>query len=484
VTDHYDVVIIGTSFAASFFLMRYLEHAAPNARILVLERGNEDSKAWQLANRKHSSIPPEDVYENDNLLKDWLTSPGFGGNSKCWMGGTTRMMPGDFQLKSRYGVGMDWPMSYDDLEPHYCTAEQVMLISGPSDSPMRRSIPFPLPPHRFSDPDVLLKKRFPDGWYQMATSRASIATGKRGVCCATGLCALCPVDAKFTIQNGLAYLYKDPRVELRLRSEVQTIDTAAGVVQGVNYIQDGVPKRDTGDLMILGASALFNPHILLRSGFDHPLIGRRLHEQMSVYVTLDLKGVKAYNGSTVLTGLGYLFYDGEHRRDHAACMIETWNSPFANRTDDSLRLESGRWNERLMLGFLFDDIPSEENTVTVSTSNPRLAKVHFTNFSEYAMKGARRIPQMVDKLSEALPIERLLTVTLGSTAAHIQGTVVMGTDPATSVVDRHLIHHKYRNLLVLGSSSYPTASPAYPSLTVSALSLWAADHVLGLDSKT
>jgi choline dehydrogenase-like flavoprotein len=481
-TEHYDVVIVGTSFASSFFLLRYLEHASPTARILVLERGNEDSKAWQLANRRDSSIAPEEVYENDNLLKDWLTSPGFGGNSKCWMGGTTRMMPGDFQLKSRYGVGMDWPMSYDDLEPHYCTAEQVMLISGPSDSPMRRSIPFPLPPHRFSDPDALLKKRFPDGWYQMATSRASVATGKRGICCATGYCALCPVDAKFTIQNGLAYLYKDPRVVLQLRSEVQSIDTAAGVVQGINYLQEGTPKRDTGDLMILGASALFNPHILLRSGFDHPLIGRRLHEQMSVYVTLDLKGVKAYNGSTVLSGLGYLFYEGEHRRDHAACMIETWNSPFANRPVDSLRLQAGRWNERLMLGFLFDDIPSDENTVTVSPGNPRLAKVHFTNFSEYAMKGAHQIPKMVDKLSEALPIERLLTVTLGSTAAHIQGTVVMGNDPATSVVDRHLVHHKYRNLLVLGSSSYPTASPAYPSLTVSALSLWAADHVLGRDS--
>jgi choline dehydrogenase-like flavoprotein len=374
---------------------------------------------------------------------------------------------------------MDWPLSYDDLEPHYCTAEQVMLISGPSDSPMPRSIPFPLPPHRFSDPDVLLKKRFPDGWYQMATARASAPTGRRGVCCATGWCGLCPVDAKFTIQNGLPHLYEDPRVVLRLRSEVQTIDTAAGVVQGVNYLQEGKLTRDTGDLFVLGASALFNPHIMLRSGFDHPLIGRRLHEQMPIYVTLDLKGVKCYNGSTVLSGLGYLFYEGEHRREHAACMIETWNSPFANRTDDTLRFEPGRFNERLMLGFLFDDIPSEINTVTVSQGNPRMAKVHFTDYSDYAMRGARQIPRMIDKLSEALPIERLVSATLGTTAAHIQGTVVMGNDPSTSVVDRYLVDHKYRNLLVLGSSSYPTASPAYPSLTVSALSLWAADHVMG-----
>jgi choline dehydrogenase-like flavoprotein len=389
------------------------------------------------------------------------------------------MMPGDFKLRSRYGVGYDWPLSYEDLEPYYDRVEQIMMISGPSDSPMPRSTQFPLPPHRFSDPDVLLKRHFPDGWYQMATSRASAPTASRGICCATGFCSLCPVDAKFTIQNGLAYLYKDPRVELKLRSEVQTVDTAAGIAQGVNYLEGGTEKRATGDLIVLGASALFNPHILLRSGFDHPLIGRRLHEQLPIYVTLDLKGVKAYNGSTVLSGLGYLFYEGEHRSKYAACMIETWSSPFANRPDDTLRLTSGRWNERMMLGCLFDEIPSDDNRVTVSKSNPRLAHVQFRGYSEYALNGARQIPRMIDRLSEALPIERVVSVVAGSSAAHIQGTVVMGEDPATSVVDRYLVHHQYRNLLVLGASAYPTASPAYPTLTASALSLWAADHMVG-----
>jgi choline dehydrogenase-like flavoprotein len=477
-TTNYDVIIVGTSFAASFFLMRYLEHAPASARVLVLERGNEDTKSWQLANRRHSSFDPDDVFENETPGKEWYTSPGFGGNSKCWMGGTTRMMPGDFQLKSRYGVGTDWPLTYDDLEPHYCVAEKVMTVAGPSDSPMPRSAPFPIPPHRFSDPDELLKKRFPDRWYGMATARASVPTGKRGVCCASGVCSLCPVDAKFTIQNGLSALYRDPRVKLQLRSEVQTLETAAGAVKAVNYIDNGVPKRDTGDLIVLGASALFNPHILLRSGFDHPLIGRRLHEQMPIYVTLDLKGVKCYNGSTLLSGLGYLFYEGEHRREHAACMIETWSSPFGYRPDDALRLEPHRWNERVMFGFLFDDIPSDDNTVKVSPSNPRLPRVHFTDYSDYAKRGAAQIPKMIDKLAEALPVERVFGTGLGTTAAHIQGTVVMGNDPATSVVDRYLVHHQYRNLLVLGSSAYPTASPAYPTLTVAALSLWAADHLL------
>jgi choline dehydrogenase-like flavoprotein len=478
-TNHYDVIIVGTGFASSFFLMRYLEHAPANCKILVLERGNEDTKAWQLKNQLHTSIDPDSIVENETPAKEWFTSPGFGGNSKCWMGGTTRMMPGDFKLKSRYGVGMDWPMDYDDLEGHYGTVEQVMLVSGPAVTPMPRSRPLPLQPHRFSDPDALLSQHFPEGWFHMSTARASVYTGKRGICCASGCCGLCPVDAKFTIQNGLADIYKDPRVTLQLRSEVQTVETSGGIATAVNSLREHREVRETADLIVLGASALFNPHILLRSGFKHPLIGRRLHEQMPVYVTLDLKGVKGYTGSTVLSGLGYLFYEGDHRADHAACMMETWSSPFAYRAEDALRIERGRWNERMILGFLFDDLPSERNYVAVSTSDPSRARVHFEDYSDYAKKAADRIPQMIDKLSEALPIERIVGTSLGSSAAHIQGTVVMGDDPATSVVDRYLIHHDYRNLLVLGASAYPSASPAYPTLTLSALSLWAADHIIG-----
>jgi choline dehydrogenase-like flavoprotein len=84
---------------------------------------------------------------------------------------------------------------------------------------------------------------------------------------------------------------------------------------------------------------------------------------------------------------------------------------------------------------------------------------------------------MLQTIGRVLPIERVLKQELADTTAHIQGTVVMGNDPETSIVDRYLVHHRLRNLLVLGASAYPTAAPAYPSVTVSALSLWAADHL-------
>jgi choline dehydrogenase-like flavoprotein len=53
----------------------------------------------------------------------------------------------------------------------------------------------------------------------------------------------------------------------------------------------------------------------------------------------------------------------------------------------------------------------------------------------------------------------------------------MGTDPNNSVVDRQLLHHRIRNLAVLGGGAFPTCPAANPTLTLSALSLWAAERL-------
>jgi choline dehydrogenase-like flavoprotein len=473
---HYDVIIVGTGFAGAFFLMRYLERAPALARVLVLERGREDSKSWQLQHQATTSIGAEKLFVNRTPDHSWHASPGFGGNSKCWWAGAMRMMPNDFRLRSEYGVGDDWPVSYAELEPHYSRAEHVMLVSGPNDAPMPRSQGYPLPAHRFSTPDVHLKKHFPNGWFHVATARASVPTGSRGVCCANGICDLCPHDAKFTIQNGLAHIYADPRVTLLLESTAERVDIRGDTATAVWFSRDGRPEKAHADLVVLAASALFNPHLLMRSGVRHRLLGKRLHEQLGVDACVDLNGLGAYDGSTVITANGYVFYDGPHRRDYAGCMIESWNSPFPNQAG-ALRAERGRWRQRQFFRFIFDELPSEENTITVGTDDASLAEISFHGFSDYARRGAERVPKMLDRLAAALPIERVVRISPVNGLGHIQGTTVMGTDPARSVVDRNLVHHEVRNLVVLGAGAFPTATPILPTLTISALSLWAADRL-------
>ncbi len=133
-------------------------------------------------------------------------------------------------------------MTYDDLEQHYCTAEEVMQVSGPPDSPMPRSRPFQLPPHRLSDPEVLAEAALSRRLVHRRHLAGQRCHRQRGICCASGICEHCPVDAKFTIQNGLAAIYQDPRVTLQLHSRVNTSMTAGGIASSVDYMRDGRTK--------------------------------------------------------------------------------------------------------------------------------------------------------------------------------------------------------------------------------------------------
>ena len=269
--ENFDLVVVGTGFASSFFLHSYLQKTGSSGRILVLERGRYDSLDWQLKNRSSASINFGDLFVNRNKDKGWYFSPGFGGGSKIWWGCTPRLIPDDFRLKSRYGIGKDWPISYDEIEKYYLAAEEIMSISGPDNSALfPRSGPYPQPPHLLSAPDRILQKAYPDRYFPQPTARARIGTANRGSCCAAGVCDICPADAKFTVLNELDYLYRDPRITLSLDSPVTNINTTGNSAVSVEYYKDGHPQKAAGDLFVLGAGSIFNPFILLKSGFDDP----------------------------------------------------------------------------------------------------------------------------------------------------------------------------------------------------------------------
>ena len=305
----------------------------------------------------------------------------------------------------------------------------------------------------------------------MRYTRAREDTDGRPRCCASGVCHLCPIDAKFTIENGLGYIYEDPRVTLTLEATVQTVETTGALATGVTFEHRAQTHTANADLVVLGANALFNTHILQRSGVESPALGRRLNEQVSVIVDIKLAGVDNFQGSTSLTGHGYMFYDGPHRAARAGCLLETWNV-----IPQRLRPERGRWREKMRVKLIFEDLPDEANTVTPSDEAPDLPSTTYHGYSDYTQRGVNTVPDLLAELGQALPIESYSTA-IRTTEAHIQGTTAMGDDPRSSVVDKHLLHHTLRNLVVLGSGSFPTCPPANPTLTLSALSLWSAAHL-------
>ena len=113
----YDLILVGSSFASSFFLHEYLRHAKPTAKILVLERGRRRSYPELVKMRFDIRKLGDQTFVRKGR-KPWWYAPTFGGTSNMWYGNTPRFLPEDFELNRRFGVGMDWPIGYDDLEPN------------------------------------------------------------------------------------------------------------------------------------------------------------------------------------------------------------------------------------------------------------------------------------------------------------------------------------------------------------------------------
>lgn len=460
-SQSWDVVIAGSSFSAMFFL----RGLPKGTRVLVIEKGAIISHSKLLEDLEL----PKETYAMDNRSghgKAWIAHRMFGGNSNCWWGQVPRFHPNDFRLAELYGVGEPWPIQYDDVEPFYVEVEELMEVAGGgTDHISPRSRPFPYPAHTVSRSDQVCIDARPDIWVPAATARSN--GGSRATCCTTGVCDLCPVDAKFTILNAVDSFLRD-EVAMITAAEVREVMIEAGAATGI-VVRDATGKEFTirAGLVALGTNAISNAAILLRSGLTSPALGRYLHEQLSVQLSVDVS-VPGYFGGTSITAHCYGFYDGPHRSESGAVLIESHNAPSA------LRTEPGRWTERMNLRLLAEDLPQAENRVQLDENGE--VKITWVGHSLYAKAGLERAER---QLAEVLPfeLERIAERRLPETEAHIQGTHRMGPDPDTSVVDKTLRTHEVAGLFALGSGAFPTSSAVNPTLTLSALALHAGRSV-------
>jgi len=278
------------------------------------------------------------------------------------------------------------------------------------------------------------------------------------------------VNAKFTIENEMQDLFSDPQVTLSLGSEVKALSLNNANVSEVLYEHEGKELKAFCDLCVLGANPIFNTAILLRSGFIDSELGKGISEQLSLMVKVHLKGLKNFNGSTSVTANGYMLYDTERRREAGACLIESSNIPV-------LRFEKGRHDEVAVFKLLVEDLPLKENFIKLNTNSDK-PEIVFKDFSEYGKAGLKKAQENIEKILSPLPIEKIeFALQTGRSQAHLIGSTIMGSDAKLSIVDPDLVHHKARNLLVLGSGAFPTMSPSNPTLTICALSLRAAERL-------
>ncbi|MFN2598583.1 MAG: GMC family oxidoreductase [Pyrinomonadaceae bacterium] len=575
------------AYMQQFFLAMAKTPEAPypnykNAPVpLSLDVGN-----WQTEQALEKNLPgyqPRGYFiQRGNLPFSSTYERAAGGTTWHWLGTSLRLLPNDFKLQTTYGQGVDWPLSYEDLEPYYCRAEQEIGVAADTSHQNYLGITFGQDPKNPGTPYQYPMPEIPPSYLdqQLASSvggmtfdgnpvnvsptpqgRNSAPYDERRVCAGNTNCIpICPIQAKYDASIHVAKAAQlGATLMNRAIADKVLIDPQTGRVSGVHYIQytdPNLPLSDatrgafnegvaTARLYVIAAHAVETAKLLLNSRTDNQgltggvanrsdQVGRNLMDHpIQLSYALTANPVFPFRGPLSTSGIESL-RDGAFRRTRSAFRIEVgnegWNwatgdpyttvnafiSPGQNSVSgpnhtvqgglfgaDLKNAVNGLITRQFRLGALCEQLPSAANRVTLSaqyTDGLGIPRPEMTyDLDDYTKAGyvaARKIALAIFQRMGARDLtyadpnspsafkfqdpndpQAEETYILNG-AGHLMGTYRMGTDPASSVVDRNQRAHDHDNLYLLGSGTFPTTGTANPTLTIAALALLAADAMI------
>lgn len=418
----YDVVIVGAGITSG--LLAY-QLATAGHRVLILEAGpspldlqsaidkfyaaedKDPGSPWPDSPFAPKPRSPGDDWRNpaDNYFVQ-TGSVAFGstyertlgGTTRHWLGTALRMVPSSFKMKSNYGRLRDWPIGYDDLEPFYTQAEQMIGVAGSPENDaylkIPRSAPYPMQPIPTSYLDGVVGSKL-NGFevdingnktalQVISTPQARNSSGynNRPPCMGNTNCVpICPISAKYdaTVHLKLAVAASTPAV-IQDRSVVYQVDVdpETDQISAVRYKRwspDGTVSDEsvTARRYVLAAHAVETPKILLMSPWkkrpdgtwitaanSSSQVGKNLMDNIcNVVWGLTPDPVYPYRGPLSTSGIP-AFRDGAARADRAAYRIEVGNDGWVWPTgapqttvqsllqgDASLGYPQGLWGTEL-----------------------------------------------------------------------------------------------------------------------------------------
>lgn len=534
--DSYDAVVVGSGVCGAVCAWQL---AIAGARVLLLEAGAERSDRLALVEELATngspygsddptfrapapdSVPSYEEYYDVPAPRTFRS--GYlrreGGSTWHFLGNVPRFVPNDFRTAKVYGVGRDWPLSYNELEEDYCEAECLMGVSGDHEQwnglfKGHRSKPFPM--HKvwpsYSDRILtpLIEQVRVDGIAMRVMNtpqaRNSEPYDGRPACAGNSSCVpLCPIGAKY---DATVHVAKAVRagVELRTRAVVHKLDVeqTGRLIETVRYRDwEGREHQVCGRIVVLAAHAVETPKLLLASACGglanrSDQVGRNLMDHAQGYGRcLTSSPVFGFRGPPTTSGID-VFRDGEFRGRHAAFRLSLGNDGWG-RSESPAKTLAAMIDEKELFGSALRDaardrltrmfrisfstevLPDSDNRVTLSDKvdglgipRPRLT----FQVPDYNLQAFEKAKQVIGAIFAGVRGTEIRFSTDWSGAGHVIGTCRMGDDPSTSVVNSHGRSHDHPNLYVLGASVFPTAGTANPTLTALALALRARRSML------
>ncbi len=454
---------------------------------------------------------------------NWFRTRNVGGRTMFWGRFTNRFNENDFKMRSRDGQGNDWPIDYKDLAPYYDKAEKFMGVCGNREN--HPDIPDGanyLPPVALKCPDWLLKHAATKlGIPSIAARRAMLTRPYNGYAqchycsgCDNGcethsfynsaFRQVAPLQKKFPrtftlITNAMA---RSINVDARGRaSGVTYVDRTTGAEHEVRarIVVAACGTLETTRLLLLSKSPSSPNGIANSSG----LVGKNFLEHLDAmgegYVPA-LSFAEPYAGDgiggshLVIPWFAY-FRPNEKRNFLRGFQIEPSNRirmrPEKNPKNmpgfgSGLKKEVRRWaGTRVRLAAHGEMLAAPSKFVELDPNvkdkwGIPVLKIHhpLTDNDREMFKYLRQTYEELFTTLKAVDVRLPSQPDEPGHSIHEMGTVHMGSDAKTSVLNGFNQSWDVKNLFVVDASAFASGTHKNPTLTIVALAWRAAEFAL------
>lgn len=545
----YDVCVIGSG-AGGAPIAYELANAGYN--VVVLEKGNyytekDFSKDELAVSRRDIFTPP--LSEQKHIINEYSQSGNFtrydgeesgwnfwngsmvGGSSNLMSGYFHRMKPNDFKLRSVYGKikganVVDWPISYEDLEPYYEKVERVIGVSGKvvehTYQEPRSTPDFPYP---------MLESNGVTKWFDAAceelgiesipTPRAILSQNalERKACYYSNFCGSygCASGAK---GSARAALLQKCDAKIITDAFVYRLNAKDGRITSANYYTKyGISHTVNAKIFVLSAQAIESSRLLLNSKsseFPNGLAnssgqvgknlifsaggvgsGRFVFEKLTQEQQKELMqpglffnrslqewydyddGCRKYKGGTI----DFLF---EHANiiSRAASELydENGNILWGERLSD--KIHKRITTSRVLTFEIFNDwLPTDNCNISVDeeVKDKYGVPVGVINLNSHPqdLEVAKHLAQNAVEVLEAMGATEIeSSVSSAPPPNLVAGGCRFGDDAKNSVLDKNCKAHDLENLYVSDASFMPTGGSVPYTWTIYANAFRIADAII------